>query len=145
MDITEEIITDFRDKYFQFSSVTTYPDTILNIALCEGDAETGSSCRWGPYVNECHNFKQRGMFLYAAFWLTITYPKGAITSSVVSPGPKYSIAQKEVGDESIMYDSGVDQAMINGSTPDYAFLSSNVYGQQFLRLRKRAGMGALAV
>lgn len=141
MDITAEIITDFRNKYPNFADVIQYPDTILNIALSEGDVETGSS-RWGVYVNENNNFKQRGMFLYSAFWLTITYPKNASDNSKISIKSKYAISQKSVADESMSFDNGVSQA--NGSS-DYSFLSSNIFGQQFLRLRKRAGMGAIVV
>ena len=75
MPITAAIIAAFRATYPQFSNTTIWPDSIVTQALCEGDSETGSS-RWGAYEDECHNFKQRGMFFYAAHWLTVYYPRG---------------------------------------------------------------------
>ena len=64
MPITAEIIAEFRARYPQFADTAVWPDSVVSSALCEADAQTGSS-RWGAYQDDCHNTKQRGMFFYA--------------------------------------------------------------------------------
>lgn len=141
MDITAEIITAFRAAYPAFSVVATWPDSVVDMALCEGDAETGGS-GWGGYVDECHNFKQRGMFMYAAHWLAATYPNGAVDDTAMSGTAKNQVASKSVGDESVSYAVVAPQ---NVSDAGQGWLASTAFGQQFMRLRRRAGMGARAV
>lgn len=136
MDITAAIITSFRTAYPQFGSLTLWPDPIVTIALCEGDSETGGK-GWGGYQDDCHNFKQRGMFLYAAHWLTVSYPMGG--NSTANSNPTWAANSKSVGDESISYNTGSDSL-----NPSSAWLLSTLYGQQYTRLRRRAGMGAIA-
>lgn len=140
MDITAEVITSFRTAYPVFSNVTTWPDVTLNIALCEGDVETGGK-GWGGYEDDCHNFKQRGMFLYAAHWLAVTYPNGASTAENSNGAATFAVQSKSVGDESITYATG----SLNSAPLGDTWLASTSYGQQWMRLRRRAGMGALAV
>jgi hypothetical protein len=141
VDITAEIITAFRTAYPLFSNATAWPDSVLTMALCEGDAESGGK-NWGGYVDDCHNFKQRGMFLYAAHWLVTTYPKGATDTSDQSAQSRNPISAKSVGDESVTY---AVLAQTSATASGSGWLQSTSFGQQFTRLRKRAGMGALAV
>lgn len=141
MIITPEVIQSFRDKYPQFSDDIKWPDDVVTIALCEGDAETGG-CRWGAYQDVCSNFKQRGMFAYAAHYLTVTYRGDASDDNKVSPGAKQNVASKSVGDESISYN--VNKGLADLAAGD-EWLATTQYGQQYLRLRRRAGMGAIAV
>ena len=139
MDITVEVIADFRIWPLggqAFSSTTDFPDSLIQYALCEADTETGSK-RWGGYEAECHNLKQRGMFYYAAHWLSVYYPEGL--NSDVNQEARLNVATKSVGDESISYRV---PAMLEVNND---WLTWSVYGQQFYRLRKRVGMGALAV
>jgi len=130
MNVTTEIIAAFRRNYPIFSDLNDYPDDIVTLALCDGDVETGGS-GWGVYVDTCGNYKQRGMFLYAAHWLTTTYPNGA---SNMSSTPRQIVSSKSVGDESISYDT----TMYSG---DNAWLMGTSFGQQWIRLSKRSGMG----
>lgn len=119
-----------------FADTLKFPDSLVQYALCEGDSETGSS-RWGSYQEECHNLKQRGMFYFAAAWLSMFYPDGI--NSDVNQEARLNVASKSIGDESVEY--RVPQ-MLEVSND---FLTWSVYGQAFYRLRKRVGMGALAV
>lgn len=138
MDITPEIITDFRN-YFngQFSDVTTWPDNLLNEILAMADAETGGS-GWGKFVlGDGHNFKRRGMYLYAAAYLSSVY--GTDPSNGIASDARLNVADKSVGDEHVSY--RVPQMLPAGDD----FLTYTVYGQEFYRLRRRAGMGARAV
>ncbi len=141
MDITAAIITSFRTAYPAFSELATWPDSVVSMALCEGDAESGGK-NWGGYEDDCHNFKQRGMFLFAAHWLASTYPSGAVDDSNMSGTAKNQVASKSVGDESVSY---AVMAPSNIADAGDGWLASTSFGQQFMRLRRRAGMGALAV
>ena len=136
MEITQEIIDAFRLVYPAFTAPTWTDDTVSQ-ALCEGDAETGGR-GWGAYENDCHNFKQRGMFLYAAHYVSSMYPRG---SASLAGGAKWAVSGKSVGDESTSYNNG---SLANASVGD-AWLATTAFGQQWLRLRRRAGMGARAV
>lgn len=139
MIIDADVITDFRIWPLgmqAFSDATKFPDSLIQYALCEADTETGS-CRWGVYQAECHNLKQRGLFYYAAHWLSIYYPDGV--DSDVNQEARLNVATKSVGDESISYRV---PAMLEVSDD---WLTWSVYGQQYYRLRKRVGMGAIAV
>lgn len=138
MDITPAMIASFRVANPEFSNVTTYPDSMASGALCEADSETGGR-GWGTYEDECHNFKQRGMFLYACHYLAVLYPSGAAGS--LSGGAKGIVASKGVGDESVSMYTGTYAGLRAGDE----WLAASVFGQQWLRLRRRAGMGARAV
>lgn len=139
--IDANIIADFRTWPLgmqAFSDTTKYPDSLIQYALCEADTETGS-CRWGAYEAECHNLKQRGLFYYAAHWLSVYYPAPNGIDSDANQEARLNVASKTVGDESISYRV---PAMMEVSDD---WLTWSVYGQQYYRLRKRVGMGALAV
>jgi hypothetical protein len=135
--ITQAMIDSFRAEFFAFSDVTKWPDALISCALCEADAETGSS-RWGAYEDECHNFKRRGMFYFAAHWLSTNYGTAGVTADPASEA-RLNVQSKSVGDESIEF--RVPKMMDVGSD----WLTFTVYGQQFYRLRRRAGMGAIAL
>lgn len=141
MEITAEIIASFRAAYPLFSDGAKWPDATVTTALCEGDVETGST-RWGSYEDDCHNFKHRGMFLYAAHWLVRTYPNGAADNTQQNPSAGGQVQSKTVGDESTTF---AVTAYDGSSGAGNNWLASTQFGQQFMRLRKRAGMGAVAV
>lgn len=139
MDITAAIVADFRLYFPEFTDVPTWSDPLVTRALQEGDVESGG-CGWGGYViTDYQNFKLRGFYTYAAHWLISRYPSG--TSGNISQGAKLSVASKSVGDESISFENGKTKELSAGDIG----LSTTVYGQDFLKLRKRAGMGARAV
>jgi hypothetical protein len=129
-------IAAFRLAYPAFADDSLWSDSTVEAALYEGDAETGG-CGWGGYADEPSNFKRRGQFLYAAHWLAVTYPNGE--SSTVGASQLIT-ASKSVGDESISYAAPTAQTDAGD-----AWLASSSFGQQFMRLRKRVGMGARAV
>ncbi len=137
MVITPEIINDFR-SYFngQFDDLIKWPDELIESVLCEADAETGGS-GWGVFSLGCDNFKRRGMYLFAAHWITFFY--GDSPSSGIGGIARLNTQSKSVGDESISYRVAEMQDAGNDA------LTYTVYGQQFYRLRKRAGMGARVV
>ena len=132
----QDVYKEFRGQYPAFASTGEYPDSMLLQGLSEGDVETGGS-GWGTFELDLLNFKERGMFLFAAHWIQATYPSGA--SGGMSGGIKLITDSVSVGDESVSY------SQIGGSDSSdagTAWLSVTAYGQQFMRLRKRAGMAA---
>ncbi len=137
MNITPDIVADFRGAFNgQFGDVEKWSDGIIADVLCEADSETGGS-GWGPFSLDCHNFKRRGMYLFAAHWLTFFYgddPAGGVNGIA-----RLNTQSKQVGDESISY--RVASMMDAGNDA----LTYTVYGQQFYRLRRRAGMGARVI
>lgn len=142
IEITQGMTDKFREVMPAFSDLIKWPDDVVSMALCEAMAETGSSSRWGTLdLNNCGNFKRRGMFFYAAHWLSITYNglNGATDPSNIDAAARLNLAGKSVGDESITYRI----TAIQSAEDD--FLSLTLYGVQYLRLRRRSAMGALAV
>lgn len=138
MKITDEIIEAFRDYYVEFSDVTKWPQKVLFRALNEADAETGSS-RWGAFsIDDPQNFKQRGMFYYAAHWAASFYGKKADDPTKVDSAARLNTAAKSVGDESIAF------RVTAMETTGNDWLSTTTYGVQFWRLKRRM-MGAMAV
>lgn len=140
IEITSEILTAFRASQLAFTSETKWPDNVVTEAFCEAFPECGGR-GWGLFdVTDCQNFKRRGVFYFAAHWLSVTYSdNGAVDPTKISSSARLNIASKSVGDESVSYRVGAMQ-----ETQD-DWLSLTNYGVQYLRLRKRAGMGARAV
>lgn len=139
MKITDAVLQDFREWPIgksAFSDLSQFPDDLLHEALCAADSETGGS-GWGDYQAVCGNFKRNGMYYYAAAWLATFFPQGI--EGDMAGEARLNTASKSVGDESISY--RVPSMM--GAGDD--FLTYTVFGQQFYRLRRRAGMGARAV
>lgn len=141
VEITQEIIDAFRDAKPAFGDVTKWPNSVIEDALCEAFPECGGR-GWGSFVLEdCQNFKRRGVFLYAAHWLSVEYTtgNGATDPSAINATARLNVAAKSVRDESVTYRIGA----IQKTADDYLSLTN--YGVQYLRLRLRAGMGARAV
>lgn len=138
MDITADIVTAFRGYYAEFADVTAWPDADVIRALEEADDETGA--RWGAYKHR--SIKLRGLFAFAAHRLAM----GSLRRSVVANGgmasTPYAVSSKSVADESVSYavpSPTVAEQIANGD------LTLTIYGIEFLRLRKRAGAGAIMV
>ena len=138
--ITTELIAAFRASQLAFSDETKWPDAIVQEAFCEAFPEVGGR-GWGALdINDCQNFKRRGLFYFAAHWLSVTYTDaGAADPSSITSTARLNVAAKSVGDESITFRVGAIQR-----TED-DWLSLTNYGVQYLRLRRRASMGARAV
>ena len=139
MDITAEVLADFRQTPFTavYHDATVWPDANIIEALTMGDQETGSS-RWGSYSTDEHNHKRRGMYLYACAWLYSCFLDDG-PGTLPTSEARLNIQSKSVGDESVAY--RVPSMMHVGDDA----LTYSHFGQQFWRLRRRIGMGALAV
>lgn len=141
VEITQEIIDAFRASKPAFSDVTKWPDDVVTEAFCEAFPECGGR-GWGVFdVDDCQNFKRRGVFLFAAHWLSVEYTtgNGATDPTSVNPTARLNVAAKSVRDESVTYRVTAMERTVND------WLSLSNYGVQFMRLRGRAGMGARVV
>lgn len=139
MEITQSIIDDFRSHERAFNSTADWPRDIVTDALYEADAETGGK-NWGAYQFEPASIKARGMFLYAAHLLISTYPLGAKDQTAVNAATQSIVSSKSVADESVSFAVPADVG-----TSGNAWLASTQFGQRFMRLRRRVGMGAIAL
>lgn len=147
MEITAQVITDFREYYPEFvepgtsGAAVVYPDSLLSRVLCEADAETGR--RWGRYDAGPCSLKKRGMFAYAAHRASLAMAAARATENGGVAAAPSRVASKSVTDESVGYavraPGSADEAMGLGD------LDTTIYGLEFLRLRRRAGMGAVVV
>lgn len=138
MQITNVIISSFRQALPAFSDAVKWPDETVETALNEAAAETGGR-RWGEFVDEPQNFRRRGMFYYAAHWLSSFYGTNGSNPERVDPTSRLNTSAKSVGDESVQY--RITEMENTGND----WLSTTIYGVQYWRLKRRAGMGALAV
>ena len=126
------MLDSFRQQYPAFDD---FDDFLVEDALLEGECECGGK-RWGSYVDERKNFKRRGIFLYAAHVLASSYGDDGAT---MLGAAQYAVSAKSVGDESVTFATG------STTSAGDAWLATTLFGQQWLRLRKRAGMGAIVV
>lgn len=137
MDITPEVISDFRDYFDGRYGSVIWCDDLLRETLCAADFETGGS-GWGAFeVGNCKSFKRRGMYLYAAAYLTSFY--GDDPTQPIANDARLNVAAKSVGDESIQYRVSAMQDAGND------FLTYTLFGQEFFRIRKQAYTGARAL
>lgn len=140
IDVTSDVIAEFRVRQPEFKDDGIWPADVVSLAIGDGDAETGSSRRWGAFeLGQLTSLKSRGMYLYAAHSLRSTYPDGAVCSDKVDSSTKLVVSAKSVADESVTFAAGA----INNMSAGDSWLGSTSYGQEWLRLRRRAGMGAM--
>ena len=131
MEMTAEIISDFRATIPYYSDVVKWPDSVVSGALCQGDMAT-TGCHWGAFkLGDCSSRKRSGMYFYAAHVLVTTYPNGATDPADQDPYQRSRVQSKSVGDESISY-----AVATPGSIAD-EWLGSTQWGQQYLRMAKQ--------
>lgn len=138
MEITQTIIDDFLERYPAFDDAALYSQDEITFALEDSDQETGK--RWGKYQRDPFSLKARGMFAYVAHRLSIDRLAAQATENGMTPPAPAQVASKSVGDESISYAVATPDA---DKSVGWGDLNSTVYGREFMRLRKRAGMGAV--
>jgi hypothetical protein len=141
MDVTLVTVSEFRQYYTEFSDGTAWTNEKLTRFLLEADEETNSK-RWGNYGKDNRSFKRRGMYAYAAHKLLLDKVISSAVANGGTPSAAMPVQSKSVGDESISFavpTPDIEQSIGLGD------LRSTAYGIEFLRLRKRAGMGFAVV
>ena len=131
VDVTPEVIKDFRRFLKPFSDVTKFPDVVIEQTLIECDCWTGGKV-WGDYdIDNDRNLKKRGWYYLTAHIIVSAYGTDASDPSNVSPEARLNVASKSVGDESVTY----RVTEMEPTTND--FLSTSYYGVMFLSIRNR--------
>ena len=132
MQITPQVLSEFRDGYPEFADTARYTDALVRKLLTEADHETGQ--RWGRYDDAEQSLKRRGMFAFAAHMLVMRTAAQQVSKAGGVASVVAQVSSKSVADESVSYAI---------ATPDYATATANgslgntVYGQEFMRLRSR--------
>lgn len=140
MEITAEIVQAFRGYYPEFADDEAWPDVIIERCLAEGDMETGR--RWGRYDASVASIKKRGMFAFAAHRMVLSHAAGRAVGAGGTPSAPAKVASRGVGSESVSFAVSAPSA---AEMARYGDLFQTIYGQEFARLRQRAGMGAVMV
>ena len=143
MEITDQVISDFREWYDEFSDTTVWSNPSVKKALCKADFQTGSS-RWGSYVyaDMCGNFKALGLFSYAAHALSIGRAANKVTRMGQVASSAAPISSKSVATESTGFARSSGRPNSNGFDD---LLASTVYGQEYLGYWNAASQGAVMV
>lgn len=138
MDITSDVIEDFRSYYPEFSDDGEWTDESVTTQLEDADEETEDRW-WGGYGEGPPKLKARGMFAYAAHRLVVYRQARKSVENGGAPAAPAPARSKEVGDERTEYARTGPEPKNADRIGD---LQSTVYGQEFLRLRRKAGLGA---
>jgi hypothetical protein len=136
--VDSQVVSDFRAYYPEFADTSEWPDADVTRYLEEADSETGST-RWGQYKTSPTSFRARGLYAYAAHKLVLSEMRKKAVAAGQAPQAMNQVSSKQVGDESIQYAVPQPEGAQAQSVGD---LDSTLYGQEFLRLRRRAGTGA---
>ncbi len=131
MEISEDIICDFRRFFPPFSDRNNWPSEIIRQQMIEADCITGGLC-WGKFnIDDDHNLKKRGMYFYTAHLLAYFFGNSANDPTNVEASARLNIASKSVGDEAVSYRITAMESTIDDA------ISTTVYGVQFMTLRRR--------
>lgn len=124
------VIADFRDEFPEFSDDAIYPDAQLT--FWAGIAEQQVvQCIW----NDMYSF---GVKLYVAHEITLAAQNVKVASIGGEPGKDGGVpTQKAVGAVSVTYDA------VSTAEKDAGWWNTTRYGQQFIRLARLFGAGAI--
>lgn len=139
-DIDSAMISEFRAFYPEFTDATKFSDPLVLRALGVSFDE-GGGIHWGQWVdpNLPYSLWKRAIYALTAFYIQLWLGGQQANGAAVTP---MLVANKSIRDEST--GNAVPQAVTGASYNDYLFTVSP-YGMEWLRLRRRAGMGAMAV
>lgn len=139
IEVTPAMVEAFRLFYEEFTDAAKWSDAkiIKALYISRGELDAG---RWGDYTP--YSFLQRGWFALAAHYLTWNAATSDATLADGSASTPYAEASKSVRDESVSYAIPAANA---GLTVWDAALALTPYGLEYLKLRDRAGMGAICV
>lgn len=149
MEITDQVISDFREWHEAFSDTTVWSNPSVLKALIEGEYFTASK-RWGSYLFNLDSSKgevkvttkAKGLFAYAGHILLInnasnlTVKSGQIASAIAP------VSSKSVASESVGFARSSGRPNSNGFDD---LLGSTSYGQMFIGYREDVSQGPIIV
>ena len=139
IDVDAQMVSDFRGYYPEFTDPDVWSESLVTRSLESGVQETGGS-RWGKYATDPASFRARGLFAYAAHRLVVNKQAAKAVEQGMAPSSVSRVQSKSVADESVGYAVAQKTAENEASTGD---LDTTVYGQEFIRLRRRAATGGM--
>lgn len=132
VEITDEVIADFRRMMPAFDDTAKWSDYIVRLQMTEADAQTGGRT-WGTYrIENDRCLKKRGMYYLCAHFLVSFYGTDGSDPTNIQPEARLNVASKSVGDENISY------RITAMETTEEDFLSTTIYGVMYRKLRHMA-------
>tara|TARA_B100001063_G_C16779142_1_gene569432 strand:- start:39823 stop:40272 length:450 start_codon:yes stop_codon:yes gene_type:complete len=149
MEITDQVISDFREWYEEFSDTTVWSNPSALKALLKADHFTGSS-RWGSYLFNLDSsqgevkvsYKAKGLFSYAAHILSISNAAKKVTQMGQIASSVAPVSSKSVASESVGFARSSGRP---GATGFDDLLNSTTYGQEYLGYWEAASQGPIMV
>ena len=130
---TTTSIAIFKARYPQIVLAFTLSDDRIGVFLDEAAIEV-SECAYGAYY-------QKAVLLHTAHFLVIESAADAEASDPASAAAAFTsaggVASASVGDTS------VSRNLYAPTDSDEGTFSATIYGQEFLRIRKKMGRGTL--
>lgn len=124
------VIADFRAEFPEFGDTSVYPDAQLTFWSSIAEMQV-VQCAW----QDMYTF---GVKLYVAHEITMATQNVKAATIGGSPGQSGGIANsKAVGAVNVAYDS------VTQSEKDAGWWNRTTYGQQFIRLARMFGAGAI--
>jgi hypothetical protein len=125
-------IAAFRLAFPEFANAAKYPDSMITFwsGLAKGML---IECRWGSVYSQ-------GLSLYVAHEITIAARNALMGAMGGTPGQGVGLRSgKTVGSTSTTFDTN------NTVEKDAGYWNLTTYGQQYIRLARMIGAGALQV
>lgn len=120
----------FRASFPEFSDTVKYPDTMINFWAAIAQQQV-VQCKW-------QNMWLNGVYLYTAHEISIAALDQKTSKFGGQPGTSGGIANtKTVGNATVNYDSATT------TEKDAGWWNRTTYGQQFIRLTRIFGAGAI--
>lgn len=149
MEITDQIISDFREWYDEFSDTTVWSNPSVLKALIKAEHFTGSS-RWGTYSFNLDSskgevkvtYKAKGLFSYAGHILSISNAAKLTTKSGQIATAIAPVSSKSVASESVGFARSAGRSGANGFDD---LLNSTTYGQEYIGYWEAASQGPIMV
>ena len=121
---------DFKTRFPEFASIA---DSRVQIFLDDAECELDPNI-WD--LSGCDLF-ERGVFYLAAHLLTLN-ERGQKTPAGSTSGVGM-LTMKRAGEVSVSYGG------VSNMTASDSYLSSTIYGQEFMRLQRKVGFGAVSL
>lgn len=123
-------IPTFRQNFPEFASTSVYPDAQITFWATVAEQQVNA--------NVWQNLTSQGVQLYVAHEITIAAQNVQAAAVGGSPGQSGGIANnKAVGAVSVGYDASTQ------TEKDAGWWNRTTYGQQFIRLARMFGSGAI--
>ena len=136
---TPPTVSDFRSAYNAFADGVSYPDGTIQIWLNTASGSVNNPAALDP--NRWGQFWVIGCMLFAAHFIALNKreDRAAEFEGVTGTATPGVVASKAIGGASVSYDVG--SSIEDGG----GHWNLTIYGRQYLRFARMAGMGGVQV